>query len=69
MNYIKQLEQDKAELQAQREKTLTAINDFRVFLGSEKFIGTDAHGDNKNWIGTDDVLRQLQRIKSQLEIL
>ena len=60
MNYIKQLEQSKAELDATRH----AINEFLCFLNTGKFIGTESDGGRKDWIATSDVTARLIDIRN-----
>ena len=58
MNYIKQLQAEKAELLTQNEAMALLIRDFREHLQSSKF-GPQCDGSRGDWIATADVLRWL----------
>ena len=66
MNYIKRLEQDRFLHANQINKADHAINDFRIFLQSPKFTGTDPDGERKDYISTADVLNRLLIIRDAL---
>ena len=66
MNYIKQLQQDNRIYANQINQADHAINNFRVFLNSDKFNGVDLDGSRKDWISVDDVRRELELIRAEL---
>ena len=66
MNYIKQLQQDNRIYANQINQADHAINNFRVFLNSDKFKGVDLDGSRKDWISVDDVRRELELIRAEL---
>ncbi len=62
MNHIRRLQADlhcaQTELAAKEE----ALQEFRIHLSGEKFIGTEPDGNRKDWIAVADVLRWLTHI-------
>ena len=69
MNYIKQLQAELAEKKEALRQIEQKIIDFKVFLASSKFTGTDLDGGRKDWISTNDVndrLNSLRRLAIQL---
>ena len=66
MNYIKQLQADNNTLANQINNTDHAINEFRIFLNSPKFTGTDLDGSRKDYINTSDVLAELLILRDKL---
>lgn len=66
MNYIKQLQQRVAGLEARADNTRDAIQDFRIYLNSPKFTGLDTDGTRKDWIATSDVYYLLDGIRNAL---
>jgi hypothetical protein len=67
MNYIKQLECQKAELQDQLISRAERIQELREYLASAKFNYDPADGSRTDWIATKDVLRWLQYIEEPVE--
>jgi hypothetical protein len=59
MNYIKQLEADKVELNDLIITRAERVQEFREHLQTSKF-GPQADGSRGDWISTGDVLRWLQ---------
>ena len=66
MNYIKRLQEETESFSSQINHADYAINDFRIFLQSSKFTGTDLDGSRKDYISTSDVMAQLQIIRNSL---
>ena len=62
MNYIARLQADLAVARATLSAKAEAIQEFRVHLAGDKFSGTDADGDRKDWIAIGDVHAWLARI-------
>jgi hypothetical protein len=65
VNYIKALQIRERELQAELEKVEQNLNDFKAFLHSAKFVGTE-DGERKDWISTGDVIRWIDNIKREI---
>lgn len=65
VNYIQNLQQ-LTQLQEQRLKEIREeIQEFIVFLHSDKFAGVDSAGERKDWISTADVLHKLIEIRNK----
>ena len=67
MNYIKQLECQKAELQDQLIGRAERIQELREHLASAKFNYDPADGSRTDWISTADVKRWLEYIEEPVE--
>lgn len=63
MNYIKQLEQERAELQNQLITRAERIQELREYLQSSKFAAVQSDGSRGDWVAVADVLRWLQFIE------
>jgi hypothetical protein len=68
VNYIKKIQAENANLKRQMLDAQEELQNFRAFLFSAKFTGTDSDGDRKDWIATTDVAARLQNICSLLFI-
>jgi hypothetical protein len=66
MNYINKLESERNELARDINRTDYAIQEFKEYLMSDKFIGFDIDGDRKDWISTADVLARMELIRKEL---
>lgn len=66
MNHIQRLTEDNADKGERITATAEALQDFRVFLLSDKFSGVDTNGERKDWIATGDVQRQIDSLLSIL---
>jgi hypothetical protein len=66
MNYIKQLETAKAELQDAILTRAEKVQEFREYLQSSKF-GPQSDGSRGDWIAVTDVNRWLQYIDAPSE--
>lgn len=64
MNYIKQLESAKAELQDAVITRAGKVQEFREYLQSPKFAPVQSDGSRGDWIAVADVNRWLQYIDS-----
>jgi len=64
MNYIKQLETAKAELQDAVITRAEKVQEFREYLQSSKFAPVQLDGSRGDWIAVADVNRWLQYIDS-----
>lgn len=64
MNYIKQLQTAKAELQDSIATRAERIREFREYLQSSKFAPVQSDGSRGDWIATAEVNRWLQYIDS-----
>jgi hypothetical protein len=62
MNYIKQLEAAKVELNDAILTRAERIQEFREHLQSSKFAPVQSDGSRGDWIATADVFRWLQYI-------
>jgi hypothetical protein len=67
MNYIKQLEAEKAELQDTLIGRAERIQELREYLGSRKFNYDPADGSRTDWVAVADVRRWLQYIEEPVE--
>lgn len=67
MNYIKQLESAKAELQDAVITRAEKVQEFREYLQSSKFAPVQPDGSRGDWIAVADVNRWLQYIDSPSE--
>jgi|Cruoilmetagenom7_1024161.scaffolds.fasta_scaffold78674_2 hypothetical protein len=66
MNYIKRLEAENKEAKRRLQLIQDEIMEFRAFLASDKFQGTDYRdGSRMDWIGTKDVDYFLQLVHSK----
>lgn len=63
MNYIKQLEVAKVELNDAILTRAERIQEFRTHLQSSKFASVQSDGSRGDWIATADVFRWLQYIE------
>lgn len=63
MNYIKQLEVAKVELNDAILTRAERIHEFRTLLQSSKFAPVQPDGFRGDWIATADVFRWLQYIE------
>ena len=66
MNYIKQLQQDNAELKQRIDSADEVIRDFQRLLNLPKHNGVDCNGDRSDWIATSDALGRLGLIQDAL---
>jgi len=62
MNYIARLQAELATAEAALLAKAEAIQDFRVHLAGDKFVGMEADGSRKDWIATSDMNAWLARI-------
>jgi hypothetical protein len=62
MNYIKSLQAENAKLKSDLEETRKKIDNFIVFLHSDKFTGVQSDGSRKDWISTGDTINILRGI-------
>lgn len=62
MHYIQQLRRAVAIREAQLRTMDAQIHQFRAFLHSPKFTGTE-NGERKDWISTGDVLNWLREAR------
>jgi N-acetylglutamate synthase-like GNAT family acetyltransferase len=60
MNYIKKLETENLELQAQLKKVNSEITDFLVYLNSSKFAGCE-----RDWINTTEVINRMRELRME----
>ena len=67
MNYIKQLETDKAELNDTISTRAERMREFREYLLSSKFAPILSDGSRGDWVGVTDVLNWLRYIESPSE--
>jgi len=67
MNYIKQLETDKAELNDIIGTRAERMREFREYLLSSKFAPILSDGSRGDWVGVTDVLNWLRYIESPSE--
>ena len=67
MNYIKQLETDKAELNDIIGTRAERMREFREYLLSPKFAPILSDGSRGDWVGVTDVLNWLRYIESPSE--
>lgn len=67
MNFIKRLQKENDDLKAQMIAAQREIEEFRAFLFSSKFVGTEG-GERKDWIATTDVASRLADIRSMLYV-
>lgn len=63
MNYIKQLEQERAELQDTIAVMQDRIQELRSYLLSDKFAPIQSDGSRGDLVATSDVLNHLRRIQ------
>lgn len=64
MNYIKQLEQERANLQDIIITRAERLQEFRVHLQSAKYTEPPSDGSRADWINTADVMRWLSYIET-----
>lgn len=62
MNYIKQLQADRANLEDEVSRIEAELRTFQGELAGEKFKGVDSDGDRKDWISVRDVNNRIQAI-------
>jgi hypothetical protein len=62
MNYIKQLEQERSDLQEEIIKRNDRVAEFRAHLTSDKFAPVQQDGSRGDWISVADVNRWLTYI-------
>ena len=67
MNYIKQLESRKAELDDVIVTRAERMQEFREYLLSSKFAPILSDGSRGDWVGVTDVLNWLRYIESPSE--
>jgi hypothetical protein len=67
MNYIKQLEADKAELNSVIVTRAERIQEFRAHLQTPKFAPVQSDGSRGDWISIADVRRWLEYIEEPVE--
>jgi len=65
MNYIKQLQTDRADLQAQIERIREAANDLMAYAQSTKFQGEGAIG---TYISKHDVIERTRLILNEVNV-
>ena len=63
MNYIKQLQQENAELKANRDYTERQITYMLTYLSSDKFQGID-----NNYVNAKEMFTKLLLLRSNLNI-
>lgn len=66
MNYIKSLQAEIAQKNAQIAEAKETIQEFLAHLNGPKFTGVDSDGSRKDWISTADVIFRLQELRSIL---
>ena len=67
MNYIKQLEAERAELQDTLIGRAERIQEFRAHLQTSKFAPVQSDGSRGDWISIADVRRWLEYIEEPVE--
>ena len=67
MNYIKQLEADKAELNSVIVTRAERVQELREYLASAKFNYDPADGSRTDWVSLADVRRWLQYIEEPVD--
>jgi len=65
MNYIKQLQTERADLQAQIDRIREAANDLLNYAHSDKFCGDGAIG---TYISKNDVIERTRLILNQINL-
>jgi tRNA nucleotidyltransferase (CCA-adding enzyme) len=65
MNYIKQLQTDRDDLQAQIERIAEAANDLMTYAQSTKFQGSSALG---TYISKNDVIERTRLILNEVNV-
>ena len=66
MNYITKLQEENMAQRNQIASLKQSLNDFNVFLHTEKFVGTESDGSRKDWISTGDVINWIRETKGNL---
>lgn len=64
MNYILSLKKEVAAKDAQIKSFEKSLDEFRAFLNSAKFTGTESNGERKDWISTTDVIKWISETKT-----
>jgi hypothetical protein len=67
VNYIKQLEAEKAELNDVIVTRAERIQELREYLGSRKFNYDPSDGSRTDWVALADVRRWLQYIEEPVD--
>lgn len=67
MNYIKQLEAEKAELNDVIVTRAERVQEFREYLASAKFNYDPSDGSRTDWVALADVRRWLQYIEEPVD--
>lgn len=67
MNYIKQLEADKVELNNAIITRAERVQELREYLASTKFNYDPADGSRTDWVALADVKRWLQYIEEPVD--
>ena len=62
MNHIRRLQAELHHTRTALAAKEEALQEFRIHLSGEKFIGTEFDGSRKDWIAVADVLRWLIHI-------
>ena len=65
MNYINQLQTDRADLQAQIDRIREAATDLMNYAHSDKFQGSSAIG---NYISKNDVIERTRLILNEINL-
>ncbi len=63
MSYILKLQEQNAKYKETLAAVSADLEQFRVFLHSAKFTGTE-NGERKDWISTGDVLTRLAEMRN-----
>ena len=66
MNYIKQLQADKAELSGVIEKANQNLTNVLVYLSSNKFSGIDLLGESKDFVSAVEMFNTIREIRNEL---
>lgn len=69
MNYIHQLRQQVETRNSAIAHANVEINRMMAHLAGAKFTGTDVDGSRKDWISTGDVVRFLQELRAELQVV
>mgnify|MGYP001213339787 FL=1 len=68
MNYIKQLESDKKEIENKMQDIQMVLSEMYVYLNSEKFKGFDERdGSMKNYVNTSDIIDRIMPVLKYTE--
>mgnify|MGYP001199779252 CR=1 FL=1 len=68
MNYIKQLESDKQDLENKMQDIQMVLSEMYVYLNSEKYKGIDERdGSMKNYVNTSDIIDRIMPVLKYTE--